>query len=58
VAVVERFRLFHDVIFACRPVNVTKPERVIALYVMWPSGGNLPPKLRVFIDYLHQHLHI
>ncbi|WGS54309.1 LysR family transcriptional regulator [Paraburkholderia sp. D15] len=30
-------------------------ERVIALNVIWPSGGNLAPKLRVFIDYLHSH---
>ncbi|CAB3808199.1 HTH-type transcriptional regulator PgrR [Paraburkholderia ultramafica] len=33
-------------------------ERVIALNVIWPSGGNLPPKLRVFIDFLHEHLHM
>ncbi|MDQ0625989.1 LysR family transcriptional regulator [Paraburkholderia graminis] len=33
-------------------------ERVIALNVIWPSGGTLPPKLRVFIDFLHEHLHV
>ena len=33
-------------------------EQVIALNVIWPSGENVPPKLRVFIDYLHQHLHM
>lgn len=31
-------------------------ERSIALNVIWPSGRNLPPKLRVFIDFLHEHL--
>jgi DNA-binding transcriptional LysR family regulator len=31
-------------------------ERLIALNVVWPSGRSLPPKLRVFIDFLHAHL--
>lgn len=31
-------------------------EREIALNVVWPSGRNLSPKLRVFIDFLHAHL--
>ena len=31
-------------------------ERAIALNVIWPSARSMPPKLRVFIDFLHAHL--
>jgi hypothetical protein len=41
VAVVERFRLLHDVILADRDVNVTMPPTLVNLTV--PGLHELPP---------------